>query len=263
MEHSTPLDPYSTVFMAEMMALVDSLHKLKDWLVEEGSGGATIWTDSRSSIDAIYSPVIDQPLALEAHNLIQDFQSKGHPISLLWIPGHRDFTGNELADFLAKKGRDKPVQTPVPTLYTPLCVVKERIRSLYRERWRKEWQSWRTLYKHSRLMLLKPSPVELIQPDTPIQIPKDQLRLLVEVVTGHALLGKHLGKWHTALPQDCTLCGKQRETYHHLVYECEALEQHRFAQPCDPGENHPTYYQQLLSFVGHPRIKALRRDDIT
>ena len=51
--------------------------------------------------------------------------------------------------------------------------------------------------------------------------------------------------------------------YHHLVYECEALEQHRFNQPCDPGENHTSYYQQLLSFVGHPRIKALGRDDIT
>ena len=89
-EQSRPLDPYSSVFMAEMIAIIDSLTKLEDWLEGTENQGATVWTDSRSSIDAIYTPIITQALALEANNIIQRLQEKGHPISLRWIQA----TGN-------------------------------------------------------------------------------------------------------------------------------------------------------------------------
>ena len=56
--------------MAEMVAIIDSLTKLEDWLEGTDDQGATVWTDSRSSIDAIYSPIITQALALEANNVI-------------------------------------------------------------------------------------------------------------------------------------------------------------------------------------------------
>ena len=102
-EQSIPLDPHSDVFTAELMALVDALTELETWLGGSEASGATIWTDSQSSIDAIFSPVISQPLALEAHNLILKLKRQGHPISLRWIPGHKDHTGNELADRHGKR----------------------------------------------------------------------------------------------------------------------------------------------------------------
>ena len=102
------------------MAIVEALTELEaKWLRQGEETGATIWTDSMSSIDAIFAPVISQPLALEAHNLILKLQRQGHPISLRWIPGHKDHTGNELADYLAKAGRSLPLQTPAPSLFTP------------------------------------------------------------------------------------------------------------------------------------------------
>ena len=246
------------------MAIVDSLTELKTWLEECGLAGANIWTDSESSIEAIYSPVITQPLALEAHNLILDLQRKGHPISIMWIPGHKDHTGNEYADYLAKAGRDLPLDTPHRTLYTPPGLVKAKIRELYRGRWSTEWQSYHTIYRHTRLMLPKPNFTELVPTGPPpVTTSKEELKLLLEVVTGHSLLKKHLGKWLNALPQTCTLCSRAKETYHHLVFQCEALAYTRQQHPCDPGEDPITYFKKLLHFANLPRVKQLRLADIT
>ena len=250
--------------MAEMVAIIDSLTKLEDWLEGTDDQGATVWTDSRSSIDAIYSPIITQPLALEANNIIQRLQEKGHPISLRWIPGHQDHKGNEFADFLAKAGRDKPLDTQDPALYTPPGYVRGKIRDFYRRLWEREWSIYRELYGHSRRMLPKPCPVELVPVGTPpIQLSRKQLSLLAEVITGHSLLGKHLSNWHKHLPQVCRLCGKTKETYLHLVHKCESLTYARFNQPCDPWGECLKYYQELLRFVAIPRVQALRRGDIT
>ena len=263
-EQGRPLDPYSSVFMAEMVAIIDSLTKLEDWLDGMDEVGATVWTDSRSSIDAIYTPIITQTLALEANNIIQRLQEKGHPISLRWIPGHMDHTGNEFADFLAKSGRDKPLDVPSPALYTPPGYINGKIKGLYYGLWLREWQTYRELYGHSRRMLPKPNPVELVPVGKPpIQLTGKEISFLGEVIMGHALLGKHLSQWHRRLLHTCRLCGKAKETYYHLVFKCESLTYARFNQPCDPWGACVDYYRDLLRFTANPRIHSLRRGDIT
>ena len=246
------------------MAIVEALTELEArWLRQGEETGATIWTDSMSSIDAIFAPVISQPLALEAHNLILKLQRQGHPISLRWIPGHKDHTGNELADYLAKAGRSLPLQTPAPSLFTPPGLVKSRIREKFRKAWTLEWQL-HTRYRHSRLMLPKPNLTELIpQGAPPLPISKGQLQLLIEIVTGHDLLGKHLVHWHEDQTPICRLCKKAEETYHHLIFDCESLCQPRHFHPCDPGVDPLVYFKQLLHFTSFNQISSLRQSNIT
>ena len=73
-------------------------------------------------------------------------------------------------------------------------------------------------------MLPKPNLTELLpQGAPPLPISKSQLQLLIEVITGHDLLGKHLVHWKEDQVPTCRLCKKAGETYYHLVFECESL----------------------------------------
>ena len=113
-------------------------------------------------------------------------------------------------------------------------------------------------------MLPKPCTFELVpMGEPPIKMNKEDLRSLIEVITGHDLLKKHLKHWHNMQDQECTLCRESPETYHHIVHECPALTQHRIENPCDFKEGHGVYYGQLLTFIRKPNIKKLRKNDIT
>ena len=149
-----------------------------------------------------------------------------------------------------------------PLLYPP-GLVKRRIREKFRRTWTLEWQL-HTAYEHSRQMLPKPNLTELLpQGAPPLPISKSQLQLLIEVITGHDLLGKHLVHWKEDQVPTCRLCKKAGETYHHLVFECESLCQTRHFYPCDPGENPLVYFQQLLHFVSFNQVSSLRQADVT
>ena len=261
-EESHSLDSSSSVFMAEMLALIDALLYLKEGIPELPQVSATIWTDSLSSKMAIYSSVIKQPLALEAHDLLLELQ-KTNQVEIEWVRGHSNCTGNELADFLAKKGRDQLYIGPLPALYTPLREIKQKVRDYFGKRWAAEWAG-HTQYNHSKFMLPKPCPVALIPQGTPsIKIPKEDLKTLFEVITGHCLLKRHLRHWIPVDNTDCTLCGEDDETYFHLVFECPALSRHRQESPCNQTADTWEYYSQLLAFVNKPNIQRLRRDDLS
>ena len=117
-----------------MLAIIDSLEDLRGHLGQGES--AVIWTDSSSSIDSIFAPTLTQPLALQAHNKLRGILST-NPVNIHWVRGHDDNTGNEMADFLAKKGRDSaasggadadnPSGAPKPLPYTPPNLVKGHI----------------------------------------------------------------------------------------------------------------------------------------
>ena len=248
--------------MAEMMALVESLHELQNWLPDDRPTLASVWTDSKASIDAVFSPVLTQPLAVQIHDLLVEMRKK-HIVTVTWVQGHSDVTGNEYADHLARRGRDQPRVGPFPALYTPPNLVKNKIREYTRDRWEREWVN-HTEYRHSRAMLSKPSSVELItQGKPPFDLNKEKLQLLIEVITGHSLLGTHLSRWHSWVLQNCRLCNEGKETYQHIIQECPATAQTRYFKPCEQGRGHIKYFEQILDFTSANCIQALRRSDIT
>ena len=61
-------------------------------------------------------------------------------ITLVWVPGHRDFYGNERADELARAGSALEISTAV-SVSTPLGIIKSGIFEHYllkaKNRWRK------------------------------------------------------------------------------------------------------------------------------
>ena len=67
---------------------------------------------------------------------------------------------------------------------------------------------------------------------------KTQLRNLIEAITGHCLLNKHLSHWKEIESTKCRLCEEDDETYLHLINECPAMEYERrqiFEPPYNSG----------------------------
>ena len=145
--------------MAEMTAIIEALHHVKT--IQTDCKEIDLWTDSRSSIDAIAAPIIDQPLALEAHDLLLEI-NKNVQLNLRWVRGHSDNPGNEFADLLARKGRDTPYTGPLPALYAPRGEVKDKIKNYCRRVWEREWGR-QTKYLHSRQVLPRPNLKEIIK----------------------------------------------------------------------------------------------------
>ena len=70
-----------------------------------------IFTDSMSTLKALFNLEFSYPgiesLALTVNNLLTSYDVQ---LTLQWIPGHCDLSGNEKADKLAKEGakQDQP-----------------------------------------------------------------------------------------------------------------------------------------------------------
>ena len=69
----------------------------------------TIYTDSTSAINAFNKKT------LKSHTIKQCIEelnklSKTNKVSVEWVPGHSNYEGNEIADKLAKEGKNKTIE---------------------------------------------------------------------------------------------------------------------------------------------------------
>ena len=110
-------------------------------------------------------------------------------------------------------------------------------------------------------MLPIPSRTDIIpQHDQPLKITKYGLQLLIEIITGHSLLNKHLSHWHNITDKRCRLCKEEEETYHHLIYECLFIF-HMCAGYFDryKAQNNPRKYEYLKCNQDKTRLVNVRQ----
>jgi len=116
--------------------LVFSLLKCMHWIWHQASSGVLevkiMWffSDSLSSLQAIDSCKVENPLILKILKDHSQLINSGKSITFCWIPSHVGIRLNENADTAAKAGLDVPITNmrfPVSDLLTcvnQLCVKK-------------------------------------------------------------------------------------------------------------------------------------------
>ena len=212
------LPSYATVFQAEVLAIKHALL----WIKESNTVccNITVWSDSQAAIAAIAKSSVTSKLVRDAKLLLAEV-SRDNRVNILWVRGHNDNTGNELADTFAKEAALRGSFQDIPA---PFIALKGSIKAFYEKQWDILWGSLDTC-QHSKLMITKVTHKSLLNSRS---WSRSNLGLLAEIVSGHCLLNKHLCKWREEILFPlCRLCEEGFETPHHLYAECGALSLYR------------------------------------
>ena len=208
----------STVFQSEIVAISDSLL----WLISNAQKlgdkkSCLIRSDSQSAIAAIYSNKIENKTVLDCVNFLKT-ANKSFQVTIEWIKGHDDATGNEYADYLAKAGNSRITEVTEPVIPVPMTTIKAKIEDLIVERWQNRWNAC----EEQRVTKHFFTKVNVKKCKRLVKLARQDLNLLFQACTGHGLFRGHLAKWRDVDPT-CQLCLEDEEKADHLWSECPAL----------------------------------------
>jgi ribonuclease HI len=213
---NTPSVEMPRFFQMEVLAIARAVA----WLIQSEKPRVTkavILSDSQSAIAALHSRRTDSALVYECKMLIQKALDQGILISIQWVRGHSNITGNEFADYLAKMGAESTPFGPPP--YTPVApiTVKHKMEQLMYSNWASAWRL-ETTCRQTRHM--KPTPTANKHQAQLLRLAPKELKALVAFLTGHCKLERHRYLMGMADDPNCRLCQNGLETPIHLSGEC-------------------------------------------
>jgi hypothetical protein len=175
-----------------------------------------IYSDSRAAIQAIKNPVYKSKIVKECKMNLKHLE-RSIKIKILWIKGHKNHTGNELADMLAKKGTN-PTCGLYPMLALPRNVIRQKISEHFRKKWQKEWENplEDENFRQTKIFI-KTVDNSKIYRKRILRRSRKHLYKLASYITGHCTLMRHLKIMKIKDDKTCRLCGDNDETPSHLV----------------------------------------------
>ncbi len=231
------------VYQAEIMAIKEALSWIKDL---ELTDTITIYSDSQSAVLALNNYVSSDSLTHDTMELLAELDN----VTLEWVKGHNNVTGNEYADMLARIGAEEAKNISYSSPFLP--VSRNTFKSLVHKRYLKRWQSqWESLIncRISRLFMPKTGHKK-------ISLSSYELQLLSQIVTGHGLFKRHIGHW-TEIPNiSCALCNEAEEDSWHLWEYCPVLRDERNTLLC-LVKNGMKIETAFLRFLRLNKIKEL------
>lgn len=122
------LPRHASVFHCELTAIFVALRLIQKHFIK----AVVIVCDSKSVLIALNSSTnLDNNLLWETRGVARDLECQGSKIQFVWSRSHRGITGNDKADWLAKRGRGMDVSE-----------VKLHYRNFSKKINFEEWQSW-------------------------------------------------------------------------------------------------------------------------
>lgn len=213
---SVSMGNYATVFQAETYAIIACAQENIDRKVKETT--IYILSDSQAALKALTSPKVDSRLI---HNGVQALNKLGrhNKVRLIWIPGHKGFTGNEKADELARKGSTNKYIGPEPYVGLSQGTIKTAINDHTKLKHQQEWKAVIGL-RHSKRFIEN---VNTSWTKKLWSLSRKQLQQIVGVFTGHFGTKYILAKMGLQDNVDCRICGEEVESMEHILCECDAL----------------------------------------
>ncbi len=235
----------ATITQAELTAIQCALR----WLIENPKPPrqqVLLLSDSKAALQSLFAQKTKNKLALETSRLITECQ-RHFVLELRWVKAHNNNTGNEAADYLAKRGANLPTPLTPPALPLSRSEVKNRIK----EHFTNVWQSrWKNLNGCATAKSILPIISERVRYDKVKLLGRNSLNILIQGISGHGMFAGHLSKWRD-IPPECSLCKEEAETALHLFNRCPALELERKQLP------HSIECYDVLNFFQSSRIKRL------
>ena len=133
-EESTYLGKRASVFQSEAVAIERALQ----WCTQNLDSGTNIVirSDSQSVIMALENEITTSRVIYSCKTVLRKARENLR-IAMRWIKGHADFTGNELADYLARLGSCRMVHSTEPELPVPGSHIIQEIKDHFQAKWQK------------------------------------------------------------------------------------------------------------------------------
>ncbi|XP_067129342.1 uncharacterized protein [Centruroides vittatus] len=207
-----------------------------------------IYTDSRVALHTLNRMEPKTKLAAELIATANDM-GKRMSISFNWIPAHKGYEGNELADKLAKMatGNDKTTYNRLPISYIH-NYIKEETHIL----WQQEWEGSHTGRLCYRFL-----------PTIKGRLQNKKLQPtfeLTQCLTGHGAFNSYLHRFGKRDSNRCELDTENEETVHHFLFDCKKydnLRTHLEKTSIEEGFNWPPGDSNLFS--NNKLLKALTK----
>lgn len=211
------LGKHSSVFQAEVFALVTCIEmNLKKGYRQRP---ITIFTDSQAAIKSLENPKTNSKLVKNCKDALNRL-ARVNQVTICWVPGHEGIDGNEKADILAKSGAESSFVGPEPAVGISRDTCKLEIRNWLEKEHLEKWKGTFAL-NHSKLFIKHPSKER--KANELLSYGRSTLKTIIETITGHCSLRKHLHTMGKTPEPDCRKCGWEDETGFHVLCDCPAI----------------------------------------
>ena len=213
---SFKLSDNATVFQSEIFAIMRAcLHVKTAYRTRKK---IVFCVDSQAALKSLSSLYFKSNLVLQClDELIAIGQI--HEVSLMWVPGHMDIEGNELADTLAKHGAELPA-TEVITINPSISFYNLKITDFACSKNNRNWDRSGTNLRLREIGLKSDHGLT----KKLLSLPRKSVRRFVHAVTGQWCLGNFALKIGKSPVKNC-ICGLEAAelTRKHFWCDCPML----------------------------------------
>ena len=201
----------STVFQAEITAITRATIKLLELEVRDKE--IHYYVDNQGALKSMRTLTNEKKTVSECKRTLNKLTEYNNEVQLNWIPAHSFHLGNEIADRLAKRGANTPDIGPEPRIPISEQSLNTHIKKWGKAEHDRTWNN-KTDCRQSRLVLPSVSHSWKI-----LRYERRHVRVLTQLVTGHANLKRH--RYLMKMEEDplCDMC-KVEETALHLMTNC-------------------------------------------
>ena len=179
----------------------------------------TFYSDSQASLAALNKLTINSDTVEKCINALNAL-GKDNQIHLRWVKAHVGIHGNEIADFLAKKGSSLG-EGPTDQLKIPKAKQKCEINDYFHSKWSNAWKCY-SQARQTKIWFPKPDYKKSHQL---LSLGRKILSRLVQFLTGHNKLKRHKNLQNGVNdPHSCRLCLEEEESSFHVIAECPATQ---------------------------------------
>lgn len=214
-ELSIPLGIYSSIFLAEIRAILESAH----YFMEQKKTDEILFicSDSQAALKALSSVKFTSALTLETWEVLNKL-ALSNRVDLLWVPGHSNIEGNEKADALARIGALSTPLGPEPIMGTPHSLNKQIIIKLREVAFIRHWTHIPSCRQAKNCIRINKKHSKYL-----INLSRTRLKIYTGVVTGHFGFNNHLTTIGKRSDSGCDLCGHHTDTAEHYLCDCPAF----------------------------------------
>ena len=182
----------------------------------------TFYSDSQASLAALNKLTIKSNTVEKCLDTLNELGNK-NKVHLRWVKAHVGIPGNEIADFLAKKGSSLG-DGPTNELLTPQVKQRNEIKNFFYNKWAKAWKFYDQA-RQTKIWFPIPNPKKSAQL---FEMKRNDLGRLVQFFTGHNKLKRHKNIQNNVTDMySCRLCREEEESSFHVIAECPAMETYR------------------------------------